>query len=203
MAGRFIVLEGLDGAGTTTQGKRLTGALQADGLEASFTFEPSDRPVGRLIRKVLEHADDALPSQTLPWLFAADRSDHLHRDILPALAAGRWVVCDRYKVSSLAYQSTAVPHDVVWDLNRTFPDPDLTVFLDVPPEVCLERIAAREPGQRPELFERLDRLTAIAARYREVIGALRDAGGRVLWLDGRQPKDEVSAAILAAARAVG
>ena len=200
MSGRFIVIEGLDGAGTTTQAKRLAAALPADGLESLFTFEPTDRPIGRLIRGVLEHTDGALPMATLPWLFAADRCDHLHSQILPAVAEGSWVVCDRYTSSSLAYQSTAVPADVVWDLNRTFREPDLTVFLEVPAEVCIERIAARDPGRRPELFERLDRLTAIAQRYHQVIGALRDRGERVLWLDGRDNRDAISASILAEAR---
>src|SRR5262249_48635759 len=105
----LVVLEGLDGAGTTTQARRLGAALEAAGPPAGLTREPSDGPVGRLLREMLTggHAlpgGAAISQATFSLLFAADRLDHLQREVEPALARGAVVVSDRWYHSSLAYQ---------------------------------------------------------------------------------------------------
>ncbi len=197
---RFIAIEGLDGAGTTTQVHRLVAALGARGLPAHRTCEPSDLVVGRVVRAVLRQEEDAPRRAVLPWLFAADRADHLDREVRPALAAGRHVVTDRYVPSSLAYQALDAPAELVWQLNAAFPAPDLTVFVEVPPEVALDRIGAR--GDRREVYERRDLLERVAANYAEALDRLAQRGDRVERVDGTQPIDAVHQRILAAVLAV-
>ena len=110
MRGRFIVLEGIDGSGTTTQLERAVACVAGLGHRATATREPSDGPVGHLLREALLgrlHMPDGekLDGRTMALLFAADRIDHLQREIEPQLAAGTSVLSDRYLLSSLAYQA--------------------------------------------------------------------------------------------------
>lgn len=189
----FIVLEGLDGAGTTTQLARLATWLEAQGRTVVRTHEPTDGPVGRLIRRTLQRDADAPAPSTLPWMFAADRADHLARLVEPALARGEVVLSDRYLHSSLAYQSLQQPLESVWALNATFRVPDLTLFVEVPVQVSLDRIAAR--GGEREIFEEEERLVAIRDSYHRVLDRLRDRGDRIVTLDGTGSIDAVEAAI--------
>ncbi|MBN1336975.1 MAG: dTMP kinase, partial [Deltaproteobacteria bacterium] len=159
-AGRLLAVEGLDGSGGTTQVGRLAAALRDRGLDVVTTGEPSRGPVGALIREALGRGDEG-DERLLPYLFAADRRDHLDREILPALARGAWVVTDRYLASSLAYQSLTVPFEHVSALNERFPVPDLTLFLALDPALCLDRVSRR--GEARELFENLDHLRRIEA----------------------------------------
>ena len=133
--GLFVVLEGIDGAGTTTQAERLVTALRAEGYRASSTREPSDGPIGTMIRQALKgrlglpnHAGPLGP-QTLTLLFAADRVDHLEAQVLPALDRGEIVICDRYVLSSLAYQGMTLPMEWVSGINAFAARPDITLFL--------------------------------------------------------------------------
>jgi dTMP kinase len=192
LSGLFVVVEGLDGAGTTTQSARLVAAIQALGREVVATREPTSGPVGRLIRQSLRGDPDAPAVETLPWLFAADRADHLHRLVRPALARGAVVVSDRYVPSSLAYQSLTMPIERVAELNADFPAPDLTIFLDVPADVGLARVRARE-GVR-EIYEDDGPLAAVARAYRAALDWLRARGDRLAVLDGTAPPDVVAAA---------
>ncbi|HYY53573.1 MAG TPA: dTMP kinase, partial [Myxococcales bacterium] len=111
--GRFIALEGLDGSGTTTQAERIASVLRAQGRRVLLTREPSDGPIGTLIRLALTgrlglpQRSGPLTEEALALLFAADRVDHLAAVIEPALERGELVVCDRYVLSSLAYQGSA------------------------------------------------------------------------------------------------
>src|SRR5262249_12921185 len=143
----FIVLEGIDGSGTTTQLPRLQAHLEARGRPVHATREPSGGPVGRLLREILlgRHAlPDGAPADGLAMalLFAADRRDHLRREIEPALAAGEDVVSDRYLMSSLAYQGEEAERAWVAELARGVRPADLTLLLDVPVEVAAQRRAA-------------------------------------------------------------
>lgn len=172
LAARFIVLDGIDGSGTTTQAQRLVARLEAAGVSARFTCEPSAGPIGRQIRQLLAGGGDEASRawDTLALLFAADRLDHVAREIRPALAAGTTVVCDRYDLSSLAYQSaTALPgmDPLPWirALNQRAPRPDLTLVLDVDPDVAEARRRAR--GQPEELFERRELQRRLAQLYAE------------------------------------
>jgi dTMP kinase len=176
--GVFVVVEGIDGSGSTTHTKLLGKALRHRGLKVVETCEPSPGPIGALIRQVLQRrlfvADAAGPREfawsTMALLFAADRMDHLDSTVVPALREGAVVLSDRYDLSSLAYQSVTAPNGdkvVPWirDLNAAALRPDLTVVIDVPVEVAEERRRAR--GGIEEMFESRDLQTRLSAVYGE------------------------------------
>jgi dTMP kinase len=197
----LIVLEGLDGAGTTTQAKRIVDHMQGRGQRAHLTREPSDGPIGRLIREMLT-GSHAIPGQklaqsTFGLLFAADRLDHLQREVEPALAAGATVVSDRWYHSSLAYQGTGADRDWIAQLNSRARRPDVTVFLKVRPEIAAKRRAAA--GRTQELFEDLAMQQEVDAGYRATLAELIAAGETIETIDGEQSEDAVFAAVLRAA----
>ena len=203
--GRFIVLEGLDGAGTTTQGERLVAALEALGRPALFTFEPSDLPVGLITRAVIQGAPDAPNPTLLPWLFAADRADHLDRVIQPAMAAGAVVISDRFVGSSLAYQTLSAPFEQIVRLNADFQAADLTIYLEVPVTVCLERIEARRlsrGGVPPDLFEKRSALERVEVGYDKAMKFLKKRGDNVVRLDGTRAVEDLAREILALVQAL-
>src|SRR5882724_884915 len=154
--GLFVVVEGIDGCGSTTHAKLLAKAIKSRGPEVVLTCEPSTGPIGSLIRQVLQRrlfVPDATGPRSFAWstmalLFAADRVDHLDSTVVPALREGAIVLSDRYDLSSLAYQSVTAPSGdkvVPWirELNAAALRPDLTVVIDVPVEVAAERRASR------------------------------------------------------------
>lgn len=192
----FIVLEGLDGAGTTTQSRLLADALRARGRRVHETREPSDGPVGvqirqALTRRLVGRGGGRLSPETIALLFAADRVDHVVDEVQPALDAGKVVVSDRYVHSSIAYQGAELPLDWVVGINARARLADLVVYVEVPTDVCLERIDAR--GER-ELFEKAEFLEQVAARYEDAFEARQDPMVRV---DGTGSIDEVHSAIVA------
>ncbi len=193
--GRFVVIEGLDGAGSTTQVARLVARAQALGMEVLATREPTDGPVGRVIRQTLRGDPDAPSPATLPWMFAADRADHIARVVEPALDRGAAVVSDRYYHSSLAYQSMSLPLDEVYSLNRRFRIPDLTIFLDVGVDIAMERIERR--GGEREIFEQRTHLEQVGWAYQRVLELLRDQGEPIAVVDADPDADAVEAAIWA------
>ena len=178
--GRFIVIDGIDGAGKTTQAHLLVAWAAGQGLRPHLTTEPSRGPVGRLLRRILRAqldpaADGAahggFDEATLTLLFAADRLDHLHTEVQPHLARGDLVISDRYLLSSLAYQGSAVEPDWLLAVNAPALPPDLTLLLDAPPEVCVERIAAR--GGAAERYDRVGLLRTIRQRFFDTADLLR------------------------------
>lgn len=194
--GRFVVLEGLDGSGISTQARRLAAALDLRGVAYHCTREPTDGPVGSQIRLALTHRLELDPT-TLALMFAADRSDHIRTAILPRLEAGVHVVSERHVLSSIAYQGGQLA-DPAWvgAINREnlrAVTPDLTVFLDVPPDVSLGRIDAGRHAR--ELFEQRDTLATTRDAFLRGIDALRADGARVEIVDGTRPIAEVEAAI--------
>jgi len=195
---RLIVLEGLDGAGTTTQAKRLVEHIRAGGGKAHGTREPSDGPVGRLIREMLTGghaiAGSSIAQSTFGLLFAADRLDHLQREVEPQLAAGGTVVSDRWYHSSLAYQGTGADRDWIAMINARARRPDLTIFLDVRPEVAAQRRVAA--GRVQELFEDLRMQEEVAAGYKATIAELMAQGERIEVVDGEASPDMVFGAIV-------
>ncbi len=201
MAGRLIVIEGLDGAGTTTQARRLAEHLTARGDRAHVTREPSDGPVGRLLREMLAGAHgiagQKLSQGTFGLLFAADRLDHMQREVDPAIERGETVVSDRWYHSSLAYQGTGADRDWIAQLNARARRPDVTVFLKVRPEVAAKRRAAA--GRAQELFEDLEMQREVDAGYRATIAELIAAGETIEIVDGELSEDQVFAAVLRAA----
>lgn len=174
----LIVLEGIDGSGTTTLTARLVQALRARNIKVHGTREPSDGPVGTLLRQILTgrlvspgaQPDSPLGAAKLALLFAADRLDHLENEILPRLARGEWVVSDRYDHSTVAYQSVSRrdPESVPWlrAINRFARRPELTIVLDVSPEVARARRLARAGDK--ELFDDDDLQGRLAAFYAEL-----------------------------------
>ena len=193
----FIVIEGLDGAGTTTQAAKLVRMLEANGREVVATREPSTGPFGVMARQALgrrlvlpdgERVDPA----SLALLFAADRMDHLAAVVRPAIARGAIVVSDRYVHSSLAYQSTENDADWVAAINSRADIADLTVLVDVSAEECARRIAER--GDATEIFEAVDTLTRVAGAYEDAIARRPE---NVVRVDGSKSIDAVAACIAA------
>jgi dTMP kinase len=179
--GRFVVIEGVDGCGSTTQTRRIVERLRSAGRDARSTCEPSDGPVGTLIRAALERrlsASDGTARRfdwaALALLFAADRLDHVASFVTPALVQGAVVVSDRYTLSSIVYQSVTAPgvtDAVSWisSLNRAALLPDLTVVLHVPSALAAERRSSR--GGPEELFDALslqERLGVAYAKAKEL-----------------------------------
>ena len=198
--GRFITLEGGEGAGKSTQQRRLVARLEATGLAVVATREPGGSPRAEEIRTmVLSGAAERLGPTAEALLFAAARADHLDKTIRPALARGDWVVCDRFADSTRAYQGAAGgidPH-VLQALERIVVGdtrPDLTLVLDLPVETGLARAKARRgsggvdrfEGEPQAFHEALRRaFTAIAAREPE----------RCALIDASGSEDEVAAAV--------
>lgn len=194
----FIVFEGLDGAGTTTQAHRLVEALALRGHPAHFTREPSDGPIGTTIRQALTRRlvlpdGRRLTPHTLALLFAADRTDHLAAEVEPLRARGVSVVCDRYALSSVAYQGQEIDPDFVRAINASAGAPDLTLFLRVSPETALTRRQGRSMGE--ELYEALETQRRVAVGYDLAAAHYRDAH-HVATIDGEQGIDDVGEACL-------
>ena len=189
----FYVFEGIDGAGTTTQAKRLTGYL-SDRADAHFTFEPTDLPVGRLIRSLLS-GPETVEAETLALLYAADRTEHLQRagsGILARIAAGETIVCDRYLFSSLAYQGTLVDFGYVERLNARFPLPEHLIFIDTPVEEADRRLGTREERDR---YENRSLQERVFHTYRTVIDAFERTAVHVHRIDGSRDAETVFEAI--------
>ncbi|OPY44919.1 MAG: putative thymidylate kinase [Methanoregulaceae archaeon PtaU1.Bin222] len=179
---KFIVLEGLDGAGTTTQSRLLLERLRSEGFLASSTCEPTSGPIGKAIRSFLKGSESFVPS-TAAYLFAADRNEHVFgKDgIAERTAKGETVVSDRYFFSSLAYQAVDCDYVLVESLNSRFPLPEFLFFLEVPPEVAEGRMASRETR---EVYERLDFQQKVRDNYRKVLSGFGLSPMRILVVDG-------------------
>jgi dTMP kinase len=195
VSGRFIVFEGLDGAGTTTQARILAERLQGQGRTVYLAHQPSEGPAGLLIRQILAgrtattQADGKLgvvDERVMALLFAADRLDHLTSQIEPRLARGEDVILDRYILSSLAYQGATVSHEFIAAANRYARKPDLTLFLYVPANIALDRVRAR--GAKLERYETEKLLSAIEREYMRLVGTLAS----VVSVDGTRPIPDVS-----------
>ncbi len=186
----FIVLEGLDGAGTTTQASLLTERLERAGHRVSATSEPTRGNIGRLIRDVLAGRIETTP-EALAMLYAADRHEHLYdaaHGITRALEDG-WVVCDRYLFSSLAYQTVQCDYSLVYELNRRFPLPKHLVYIDVSPEITEDR---RRDRPVAEIFENLEFQRAVYERYAQAIDDFSGGAMQVHILDGSASPQHIS-----------
>jgi len=192
----FIVLEGLDGAGTTTQQKLLEKSLSAGGIPHWTCAEPTELPSGRLVRQILRAEVEARP-ETLARLFAADRNEHLYgkNGIAERLSRGELVICDRYIFSSLVYQGISCGPELPEALNRGFPLPELLIFFDLPAEVSLGRLDSR-PSR--EIFETAPFQQKAAILYRETVDSYEAKGLKVLRIDASKPIEEISACIAGA-----
>src|SRR3712207_619730 len=195
--GVLIAFEGGEGAGKSTQVRRLQEWLTHEGLVARATFEPGATPSGAGIRTILlDRAHAGIASRSEALLYAADRAQHVHDVLRPALDAGEVVITDRFVDSSLAYQGAGrtIPLDDVRMLSRWATEglePDLTILLDLPPEVGLARARGRAAADRLE-SESLE----FHQRVRQTFRALAEADpDRYLVLDARQSPDQIAAAV--------
>jgi len=200
--GKFIALEGGEGAGKSTQARLLAEALAKQGVEAVVTREPGGTAGAEAIRALLlDPAGEGWNPRAEALLFAAARSDHVERLIRPALEAGRWVICDRFVESSRAYQGGAggLDDNDILTLHRIGSAgllPDLTVLIEVSPQVAIERTSRRDGAAT-------DRIGGRDAAYHAAVvaafGALADADpGRFVRVLGNGSREETHAKILAA-----
>jgi dTMP kinase len=194
----FIAFEGIDGSGKSTQIKLVAEKLVQQGHKVHQTFEPSDGPIGTMIRTILKgekKADD----RTIAGLFVADRLDHLlnkETGILQRLDEGYIVLCDRYCFSSYAYQGTHMSMDWVIDANAMAASvlrPHLNIFIDIDPVVSMQRIQRNR--QTTELYETAENLEQVRAKFFEVFAKLKDKE-KVEIVDGNRSQDEIAEDIL-------
>lgn len=187
----FIVFEGLDGAGTTTQSRLLKEYLSEElHLDVTLTYEPTDSSIGKTIRAILRGEQPSTPRE-LAMLYAADRDLHLHdkeTGIIKQTHDGRVVISDRYLFSSLAYQSVDLDFDEVLSLNSAFPLPGLVFYIDTPVEACISRINSRSTTQ--DIFENETFQRAVKHGYERAFSLLSHAS-QVIRLDGMLPIPEL------------
>jgi dTMP kinase len=197
MRGRFITLEGGEGAGKSTQAERLAARLRTLAISVAVTREPGGSPGADIMRHVLlSGAAKPLGPVAETLLFAAARDDHLRTTIAPALAEGRWVICDRFIDSTRVYQGVLgrVDPKLIRSLERLIVSdtmPDLTLILDLPANVGLARAAKRRGGATPDRFEaeRLDFHTKLRQAFRAVAEAEKD---RCVVIDATRSVDRVA-----------
>ncbi|HEY3819729.1 MAG TPA: dTMP kinase [Polyangiaceae bacterium] len=203
--GRFVVLEGIDGSGTTTQVARLASRLREARVPVRSTREPSDGPMGTLVRQVLTGrlvvpGGRAPGWATMALLFAADRMDHVESEIEPFVTEGGVMLSDRYDASSLAYQSVSSGADskeaVEWirSLNRYARRPDLTMVLDLQPDIAADRRSQR--GEAAQLYEQNEVQRALAVFYKDL--ARHMPHDRIVLVDASGTVEEVHARVWAA-----
>ena len=198
----FIVLEGIDGAGTSTQIKRL---VQTNPQKYIATAEPTSGPTGRFLRQMLA-GDFHVDERTNAYLFAADRCEHIFGKggVKELCESGKVVVSDRYFFSSLAYQSVSCGLELPQLLNSTFPLPEYLFFFDINPEVSLARVNNRN-GQK-EIYENIEAQKKIAALYEKVISmyendpALREEM-KIIRIDASKSIEDISNIISLSLRA--
>jgi dTMP kinase len=196
--GRFIVFEGGEGSGKTTQIGLLAERLRPR-RPVRITYEPGATPAGQRIRDLVLHNTEALSARAETLLFAADRAHHVATVVRPALAAGEWVISDRYLDSSVAYQGVGREQAVedVRRISQWATDgllPDLTVLLDVPAEVGLRRVDDRGAADKLEA-ESLDFHERVRRAFLQLAAAEPD---RYAVLDATRPIDELAGQVWAA-----
>jgi len=187
----FAVFEGTDGCGTTTQLSLLTERLKNRQKPVLFpTFEPTNGQIGKLIRAVLKKELPVKP-ETLAMLFAADRYEHIYGSdgILSHVNMGEFAVSDRFAISSLVYQGIECGDELPGFLNWRYPAPEVTIFLDIEPEIAIERMKSRSSF---EIYEYLDFQKKARAKYISLIEKYRAAGAKVETIDASKSANEVA-----------
>ncbi len=172
----FIAFEGIDGSGKSTQVKLLTDSLKNAGHKVYSTFEPTDSPIGAVIRDIFKHKIEA-DHRVIAGLFVADRLDHLlnkTNGILKKLEDGYTVITDRYYFSSYAYQGTHMSLDWVIEANSLSADllrPDMNIYIDISPDISMKRLA--QGRSSTELYETKENLEKVRGKYFEAFEQLK------------------------------
>lgn len=200
--GNFIAFEGIDGSGKSTQIALLTERLKKEGVCCYTTMEPTDSPIGSLIHQIMTGRVKT-DNRVIAGLFVADRLDHLLNDvngILSKIKEGTTVLTDRYYFSSYAYHSVDMPMEWVIKANEQSSEilkPTVTVFIDVDPDVALERIAKNRFHQ--ELFEKKSRLVKVRENYMKAFEVLKDEEKYVI-IDGNRTQEQIAEQVWEAVR---
>jgi len=195
--GRFIVFEGIDGSGKTTQCRLLCERIRAAGQPLHETKEPTDRPIGMLLRQFLENKYKT-DERAMAMLFAADRLDHIVNDqngLLPIIKSGKHIVSDRYYLSSYAYQSVNMPMPWVLAINAqnaALLRPTCHVFIDVSPETAIARLRQSRPDM--QLYETMEHLALVRKSFFDVFTRVKDEE-TIIVVNGERPMEEISSDI--------
>ena len=190
----FIVFEGIDGSGTSTQIKKI---VESNPEKYVATAEPTTNETGKFLRRMLA-GEFKVDEKTSSYLFAADRCEHIYgeKGVINMLKQGKTVVSDRYFFSSLAYQSVSCGKELPRLVNSPFPLPEYLFYFDINPEISLARVTSR--GEKTEIYEQIDMQKKTAALYEEVISeyeADKSSGMKVISVDATKSIDEVAAFI--------
>ena len=196
---KFIVIEGIDCSGKSTQAELLKTYFIQSNFRAIISSEPSNGIIGNLIRQTLKQrilftADKVLFDEQMAYLFAADRHDHLYNDIdgvYKLIEDNFYVISTRYYFSSLAYNcQTPEQFDFVSKLNHKFPPPDVTIYLDIPVEISLERMKNRS---LKEIYETKDKLTQVRTNYQNIFNSY---SYKLSVIDGAQEPNTIHEQII-------
>lgn len=190
----FIAFEGIDGSGKSTQVKILSQKLELEGHKVYTTFEPTDSPIGSMIRNVFNHKMEA-DHKTIAGLFVADRLNHLLNQtngMIKMLNDGFTVITDRYYFSSYAYHGVHMPVDWVIQANTLSADllrPDLNIFIDISPEESMKRIS--KGRETVEMYETLDNLKKVKEIYFNCFEKLKEVE-KICIINGEREETEIA-----------
>jgi dTMP kinase len=188
--GLFLVIEGMDGSGKSTQSQLLFDYLKNKKYDVILTFEPTDEKIGKMLTEFyLKKVDMPIVDA---FLFSADREEHLKTVVIPALNQGKIVISDRYYHSTFSYQATQ-GLDLSWliDMNKFFMKPDLTIIVDSSPERCIERIEIDKKRKIEDRvkFEKIEFLKKLRNNYLKLPGTLKDE--KIIVINGDRSREEV------------
>lgn len=190
----FIVFEGIDGAGTSTQIKKI---CEKNPQKFFQTAEPTSLETGKFLRRMLG-GEFSVDEKTNSFLFAADRAEHLYgkNGIIEQINNGKTVISDRYLFSSLAYQSISCGEELPKLLNSTFPLPEILFFFEIDPEISLKRVDSR--NEKKEIYEKIETQKKIAMEYEKIISEYENnpsCGMKIIRIDAAKSIEEISEAI--------
>lgn len=190
----FIVFEGIDGAGTSTQIKKICDKNPQKFFQ---TAEPTSLETGKFLRRMLG-GEFSVDEKTNSFLFAADRAEHLYgkNGIIEQINNGKTVISDRYLFSSLAYQSISCGEELPKLLNSTFPLPEILFFFEIDPEISLKRVDSR--NEKKEIYEKIETQKKIAMEYEKIISEYENNPSctmKIIRIDATKSIEEISETI--------